>query len=157
MAEPKILVPFDGSEVSERALRWALLDAAGHGIPIKVLYVVDERAVEAAAARGSAEAAREELRKKGERILDKVDEIAEELGCEDVKVEKKIREGVPWEEIVKEAEEDEDVNLIIMGSHGRTGITRVLLGSTAENVARHAPVSVLVVKKEDRTPWLFGD
>ncbi len=156
MSKPKILVPFDGSEVSERALRWALLDAEDHDLPVKVIYVVDERVVECTAARGSAEAARKELRKQGEKILDRVDKVAEELGCEDVEIEKVIREGIPWEEIVKEAEEDEDVNMIIMGSHGRTGITRVLVGSTAENVIRHSPVSVLVVKKEDRTPWLFG-
>jgi nucleotide-binding universal stress UspA family protein len=54
----------------------------------------------------------------------------------------------PWARIVDVAEADPAVELIVMGTHGRTGVRRVLLGSVAEKVARHAPCSVLVVRGE---------
>jgi nucleotide-binding universal stress UspA family protein len=53
--------------------------------------------------------------------------------------------GVPWDEIVKLVANGE-YDLIVMGTHGRTGIGRVLLGSVAERVIRHAPCAVLVVR-----------
>jgi len=146
----KILVPFDGSEPAETALKWALLDAHDHGFPVKVLYVVDKRSVDLVAGFAARrEKVVEELKKEGERTLEKVDRIAEDLGV-DVEIEKKIRVGVPWREIVREAEEDEDVNLIVMGSHGRTGLEHAVIGSVAENVIRHSPVNVLIVKLEER-------
>lgn len=60
-----------------------------------------------------------------------------------VTVSKKLVEGHPAEEIIKEAKEDD---LIVIGSKGRTGLDRLLLGSVAENVARHAPYPVMIVK-----------
>jgi nucleotide-binding universal stress UspA family protein len=57
-----------------------------------------------------------------------------------------LRVGYPFEEIVLMAN-DPDVDLIIIGSHGRSGIKRLLLGSTAERVVEHAPCPVLVVKE----------
>ena len=52
--------------------------------------------------------------------------------------------GKPYEFIVKEAE-DREIDLIVMGTHGRTGLTRVLMGSVAQSVIGHAPCPVLVV------------
>lgn len=60
-----------------------------------------------------------------------------------------LRSGVPWEQIVAAATEDPRIEMIVLGSHGRTGIKRVLLGSVAERVVRHAPCSVLVVRRRD--------
>ncbi|WP_456481812.1 universal stress protein [Methanopyrus sp.] len=146
----KILVPFDGSKPARIALKWALLDAHDHGFPVKVVYVVDERSVDMLSGFASRETVLEELKRSGEKTLDEVDRIARELGV-DVEIQKKIRVGIPWREIVKEAEEDEDVNIIVMGSHGRTGLEHAILGSVAENVIRHSPVNVLVVRPEERT------
>lgn len=58
----------------------------------------------------------------------------------------KLLDGVPWERIVNAATEDPRIHTIVVGSHGRTGIKRVLLGSVAERVVRHAPCSVVVVR-----------
>ncbi len=58
-----------------------------------------------------------------------------------------IREGHPETEIVNAAKKD-NVDLIVLGSHGRTGITHVVLGSVAERVAQKAPCPVLIVKKQ---------
>ena len=66
-------------------------------------------------------------------------------------VTSKLRLGVPWEQIVAAAREDPAIKWIVVGSHGRTGIKRALLGSVAERVVRHAPCSVVVVRpREDR-------
>jgi universal stress protein A len=60
-------------------------------------------------------------------------------------VETEIREGKAFVEIVKKAKED-DVDLIVIGSHGRTGLPHIMIGSVAEKVARKAPCHVLIVK-----------
>ena len=63
-----------------------------------------------------------------------------------IKVSWRLQAGVPFEEIVKAAEE-EHVDLIVMGTHGRSGLNRVLLGSVAERVIRLAPCPVLTVRQ----------
>jgi nucleotide-binding universal stress UspA family protein len=64
------------------------------------------------------------------------------------RVTHKMLQGVPRSAIVDAAESDPAVDLIVVGTHGRTGLARVLLGSVAEKVVRHAPCSVLVVKPD---------
>ena len=59
-----------------------------------------------------------------------------------------VRQGEPYREIVRYATE-ENIDLILMATHGRTGLSHVLLGSVAEKVVRHSPVPVLTVKPED--------
>jgi universal stress protein A len=54
--------------------------------------------------------------------------------------------GVPWDRIVTIARQDADVDLVVMGTHGRTGLAHALLGSVAEKVVRHAPCAVLVTR-----------
>lgn len=56
-----------------------------------------------------------------------------------------LKEGVAFDEIIKTAQK-ESVNLIVMGTHGRTGLDYILIGSTAERVVRKSPVPVLTVK-----------
>ena len=60
-------------------------------------------------------------------------------------LQSKMPSGVPWGEIVKLALESH-ADLVVMGTHGRTGLTHVLIGSVAEKVVRHAPCAVLVVR-----------
>ena len=70
--------------------------------------------------------------------------ISEEIrSC--INVEVLIRVGVPFEEILKAAH-DKEVDLIVMGTHGRTGITHMVIGSVAENVIRKAPCPVLCIR-----------
>jgi nucleotide-binding universal stress UspA family protein len=57
---------------------------------------------------------------------------------------------VPWDEIVGIAREDRAIDLIVLGTHGRTGIRRALIGSVAERVVRHAPCTVMVVGSRER-------
>jgi nucleotide-binding universal stress UspA family protein len=69
--------------------------------------------------------------------------VAKEQGRK-VKVEGLLREGIPWEEINKVAEEI-DADLVVIGTHGRKGLARALLGSVAEKVVRtsHRPVTLI--------------
>jgi nucleotide-binding universal stress UspA family protein len=65
------------------------------------------------------------------------------------RVSSKLVTGVPWMEIVGLAEGDPEIDLVVVGTHGRTGLRRFFLGSVAEKVARHAPCSVLAIHTGD--------
>jgi len=80
------------------------------------------------------------LQKEALSCLDEVEKMGKRMG---VKVTKKIVEGIPYEEIVREAKKDD---LIVMGNKGMTALDRIFLGSVAEKVVRHAPCSVMVCK-----------
>jgi len=84
----------------------------------------------------------EQLEDSAERELPKLAECDE---CSGVDVEELVVHGEAASEIVRVAEERK-VDLIVISSHGRTGLGRILFGSTAESVVRHAPCPVLVVK-----------
>lgn len=62
------------------------------------------------------------------------------------RVTSRLLHGVPWDQIVQIAQDDPAIDLIVMGTHGRSGLARVLLGSVTEQVIRHAPCSVLAVR-----------
>ncbi|MEK7821464.1 MAG: universal stress protein, partial [Planctomycetota bacterium] len=64
----------------------------------------------------------------------------------DIQVETVVTMGIPAEEILKAAR-DEDVDVIVMGTHGRTGIAHTVMGSVAENVVRRASCPVLTVRQ----------
>jgi len=66
------------------------------------------------------------------------------MGVREVQV--RAETGTPWDRIVAVAEGDPAIGLIVVGTHGRTGLPRALLGSVAEKVVRHAPCSVMVVR-----------
>lgn len=70
------------------------------------------------------------------------------LAAEGVSAQVRLEVGVPWEAIVCVAG-DEGAEMIVMGTHGRTGLDRLLLGSVAERVVRRAPCPVLTVRSDD--------
>jgi nucleotide-binding universal stress UspA family protein len=73
--------------------------------------------------------------------------VAQLEGAGVAKIETKLLAGVPWDCLVKEAASDPAYDLIVVGTHGRTGIEHVLVGSVAEKVVRHAPCPVLVARR----------
>ena len=89
----------------------------------------------------------EQLEDSAERELPKLAECDE---CSGLEVEELVVHGEAASEIVRVAEERK-VDLIVISSHGRTGLGRILFGSTAESVVRHAPCPVLVVKPPQPT------
>jgi nucleotide-binding universal stress UspA family protein len=84
----------------------------------------------------------EQLEDSAERELPKLAECEE---CSGIEVEELVVHGEAASEIVRVAGE-RHVDLIVISSHGRTGLGRIIFGSTAESVVRHAPCPVLVVK-----------
>ncbi len=89
----------------------------------------------------------EELSADAQRGLDAAVAEAGKLGAR--RVSSKLLSGLPWQQIVDAAQRDPGVGLIVVGTHGRTGISRVLLGSVAELVVRHAPCPVLTVRPQN--------
>lgn len=133
-----ILIPTDGSEGTDEAVRQGLELARAYDATVHALYVVDQTYP---AAQWDFTTEREE-----EIATRAIDAVAEEATEMNVRVEKKVRRGVPHEEIIAYAE-DNDADLIVMGTHGRTGIDRfVTAGSVTERVVRFSPVPVLTAR-----------
>lgn len=127
--EKHILLATDGSSYSEAAASVAGHLAKQAGLPVSVVSVVTSSHSEA-------------RRMEAERTVAASVERLKALGLQ---VEGLVVEGRPDEAIVKAAE-SAGADLIVMGSHGRTGLTKILLGSVAERVIGHAACPVLVVK-----------
>lgn len=141
----RIVVPVDFSEPSRKALHYAVSLAKSFNAQIRLLHVVeavvfppDTMVVETAAL-----AAR--LNEEARRCLSA---WRKEVDSEIV-VEDDLRAGTPYREIIEAANETKS-DLIVLGTHGRTGLTRMLIGSTAERVVRHAACPVLVVREREQ-------
>lgn len=139
----KILLPTDGSDGAVKAIKPGLELAEQFGATVHTLYVIDTRFVAA-----DTDFVVEKAEREAEQAVDYVDDLGTEYS---VTVEKHLRRGVPHKEIL-EAIEAHDIDLIVMGTHGRTGIDRfVHLGSVTERVVRAAPVHVTTVPLRTRT------
>ncbi|RZN37658.1 MAG: universal stress protein [Methanophagales archaeon ANME-1-THS] len=139
----RILVPVDGSEVAKRAAEKALALAQCTGIPVLALHVLNVPDLPSFYAYPGAiryQEMHDFIQKEGQLYLDEIERLGNQM-C--VAVSKKLLEGHPAEEIIKETREGD---LIVIGSKGRTGLDRLLMGSVAENVARHASCPVMIVK-----------
>ncbi|ELZ93506.1 universal stress protein [Haloferax volcanii] len=139
-----ILFPTDGSDCADAALDHAIEHARTYDATLVVLYVADVREVGYAAPALSLERVREALLESGEQVVDRVAQAAREAGVE---VETVVTEGTPASEIIRHADERE-VDLVVMGTHGRSGIDRYLIGSVAERVVRGSDAPVLTVRQE---------
>mgnify|MGYP000150208067 CR=1 FL=1 len=137
-----ILVPTDGSAASERAVRHALELADVHGATLHALYVVDTGAMTGVTMETTWEGVSDMLYREGDDALDGVRAMADEAG---VALETAVVEGSPAREIVRYAE-GEDCDVVVMGTHGRGGIDRLLLGSVTERVVRSATVPVVTIR-----------
>jgi len=138
----RILVPTDGSDATREAVQQAVDLAAEHGATIHALYVVNSASFAGLPMDSSWENVSAMLSEEGTTALDDVTAIAEGQG---VDVERELSDGNPAREIVRYAE-DENCDLVVMGTHGRGGIDRLLLGSVAEKVVRSSSVPVLTVR-----------
>jgi|WetSurMetagenome_2_1015567.scaffolds.fasta_scaffold02238_9 nucleotide-binding universal stress UspA family protein len=136
----KILVATDGSAMNRAALREAFRIGRACGSVVHAVYVADTSALESGPADMMVGEAWEILPIEGERALARVREEAA-----GVHLETALLYGKPAEEIVRYARE-KGVDLIVIGSQGKQGIARLLLGSVAEKVIRTAGCKVFVVK-----------
>ena len=144
----RILVPTDGSPEGERAVAHALDVAANHGAAVHTLYVVDTASYAGMPMESSWEGVDELLRSDAREAVKRVEQIA---ATTSVDVETAVVDGSPSREIIRYAEAN-DCDLIVMGTHGRGGIDRLLLGSVAEKVVRGSPIPVLTVRIDGDVP-----
>lgn len=138
----RILVPTDGSAGVEHAIEQAVSLASVHGASVHAVFVVNTASFASLPMETSWEGVSDMLREDAEEALARVREIADASG---VDVRTHMLEGGPSNEIVAFADE-EGCDLIVMGTHGRGGIDRLLLGSVAERVVRSSSVPVLTVR-----------
>lgn len=129
----KVLYPTDFSSYSNQAYFHAVAQAEIHNASLTIIYVYSPGAVESA---NGKETDRQYWREQLESIRPTNPDIA---------VNHVFVEGDPATEVIRYAR-DAGIDLIVMGTHGRTGLERMLMGSVAEKVLRDGPCSTLVVK-----------
>ena len=144
----KILYPTDFSDVSKIAIEYIRQLKESGVDEILVLHVIDERDLqftylyvfdEFSGDKGLKEKLKDEATKKLVEIKDKLKDCG-------FKITSRIEFGVPLKEILK-AEQKEDISMIIIGSHGKSNVEEMLLGSVAEKIVRKCKKPVLVVKR----------
>ena len=138
----KILVPTDGSDSSMRAADFALKLAKHFMSEIIGIYVIDRIILEEISKVHERHEVEEEIKRKGRRCLNYIVKSAEREG---LKASSILVEGQPHDQIVRHAE-SLGADIIIMGSKGRRGTNRILIGSVAERVIEYAPCPVLVIR-----------
>lgn len=142
---PQILVAFDESSQARAALRHAL--STYPDADLCVLHVIDPREWTGMDASGGgfySQEMHEQAQKSADAILEEAETVAREYNTELTTV---VQEGRADRRIIRYAEEH-DVDHIVLGSHGRRGFSRFLLGSVAERVARRSPGSVTIIREE---------
>lgn len=148
----RIIVPIDGSPTATKALVAALQLARDAGGRVRLIHVVEELAFVDGYDMygGQTGELLQVMREAGDKVLDAALEVAQSAGVE---ADKQLfdRFGERLGEVVANAARDWNADLIVLGTHGRRGIGRVLLGSGAEQIIRLAPTPVLVIRSGDET------
>jgi nucleotide-binding universal stress UspA family protein len=145
----RILVPLDGSPLAEKSLPAALALAQKFGSQIILLRVLDipvptSPTLHPEVTIGWVREARQHAHQEAESYLEAVQG---ELDRQEVKTRILLRDTAPAEDILDVADA-EDIDLIIMSSHGRGGLARWTFGSVAEKVARHSPCPVMLIRQK---------
>ncbi len=141
----RILVPTDFSKFSRIALTYASDFADKFAAELYLLHVVQDLAVFIPDMITVAPPPAPSVEQMTKAVQDAFDRIIKENQLDRFKIHREVREGTPFYEIVRYAKE-QNIDLIIMGTHGHTGLTHMLLGSVTEKVVRKAPCPVLTVR-----------
>lgn len=136
----RIVVPTDGSPAAEAAIDHAIDLATRYDADLRILNVVDSRVYDT-----SIESAVEPLRERGQEYVDRLEATATDAG---VPVTTDVEVGRPGARIL-EYVEDHEADLVVLGTRGRGGLPRRLLGSVTNYVVTHANVPVHVVPPAD--------
>jgi len=133
-----ILIPTDGSDCAQAAVGYAADLARRYNAKVHALCVVDSRTLENASQYDQIKKEREEV----------AERTCNDISVSGVPIEQAVRTDIPHKAILRYTAE-QDIDLIVMGTQGRTGVERYLLGSVTEKVVRLSDVPVLTVKAED--------
>ena len=141
----KILFPTDFSDVSHKAVKYIkqLKSAGAH--EVIVLHVIDEK--ELLVLSRVPDQYLQITADMEKEIEKKMTSIVVDMTAEGFQVKPKVKTGKPFKEIMLTAAE-EKVSIIVIGSHGKSNIEEMLIGSVSENVIRHAKVPLLVISRE---------
>jgi len=137
-----VLFPTDGSDTATEAAIHAIDLADRHEATLHVLYVVDHERVSRMAPKLGTDHIKETLQQEGERATS---EIADRAASEGIETTTSLREGAPADTITTYAD-TVGADAIVMGTNGRTGMDRLLLGSVAERVIQTSDLPVTTVK-----------
>jgi len=135
----KLLLAIDDSKFSEAATQAVIAQFQPQGTEVKVLSVVD---LLLPIPTSDAAGYRELSLKHGQELVQKAERLLSNAGF---KTQIAVQEGDPTSKIIDQATQWK-ADLILMGSHGRKGLSRFLMGSVAQNVSRHASCSVQIVR-----------
>jgi nucleotide-binding universal stress UspA family protein len=141
----RILVPIDFSDCSRKALAYAVPFARQFGASLTLVYVVQMNYAVGEFGAIDFPVPENEIRANAEKELASL--VAAAIR-EPVPTERLVRVGRPVQEIVATARE-KDIDLIIISTHGHTGLKHILMGSVTENVVRYAPCPVLTVREHE--------
>lgn len=141
----KILVPIDFSDYSKNALRYAVQFAKQFNSSMYLIYVIEPIIYPADFSMGQVAIPSMDVDIQS-RAEDELKNLAKSLIDPSIKVETIIKTGKPFVEINETAKE-KDIDLIIIATHGHTGVEHLLFGSTAEKVVRKAPCPVLTLRE----------
>ncbi len=143
----KILVPVDFSEHSKKAVQYAASFAKQFKANLQLMFVVEPTIYPSDFAIGQLTFPNieNELHQRAE---DEMENLVKWEILNGLKVEKIIKDGIPFVEVTTRAKED-CVDLIILATHGHSGVEHILFGSTAEKIVRKAPCPALVVRSDE--------
>ena len=138
----KIMVPVDFSSCSQKAVHYAIPFAKKFGAELVLLHVVEPLVL-----LGAPEGVTEEVVESTEDVQQRLQNMRK-LVPADIATKTLVRQGSPHFEIIEVAKEF-GIDLVILSTHGRTGLEHVLIGSTAERVVRRLGCPVLVVREHE--------
>lgn len=140
----KILLPTDGSEHAARAAEHALWIAHQSNAKLTIISVIESTFIVGLPSADVTDEIRDMLKTEAQKHLNKIQKLAEQKGYT-VDMELVVKEGSPASAILKYSEE-ENIDLIIMGTSGKSGIDRLLMGSVAQNITKSSKCPVLIVQ-----------
>jgi nucleotide-binding universal stress UspA family protein len=141
-----ILVAIDGSKISDNALKTAIEEARVWKAQIHAVYVVETGLFSSLPMDSTWEIMYSMLEKEGKKALEAAKEMADRSG---VKMETSMKQGHAGNEILK-AIAELPIDLVVLGSHGKSEVDRILLGSVSSFVVSNSPKTVMVVRPSNK-------
>lgn len=139
----RVVIATDGTEENELVIEKGLSLARLIGAKVKIVFVVDTGNLSGIPPDELITAVEDHIKGEAKDILDRLEKRAEEMGID---LEKSIKKGTPAEIITAESEKED---LVVMGHHTRSGLSRLFTGSTARKVIKNAECPVMVVRLEE--------
>jgi len=140
----QVLVPTDGSDRAATALEYGVDLVTQYDATLHTLHVVETTGVAETLDGDQFDVVLERIERAGEDAVDSFVDQARQAGIDDV--ESTVRKGVPHEEILGYID-DNDIDVVVMATAGRTGSEREVVGSVTERLVRSSPVPVLTVRE----------